>query len=434
MNETYAKAQLLFRQERFELAVSELQKELAANPDNSWAHLLLARSLSRLEKHDAAIAAASRAIELAPDNDYSHWVMAGVLLDRGQLGEAREAAETALELDPNDSANFGLLARIEFITDNWQKVIELTDRGLALNAEDDVCRHFRSLALLKLGRTEEAEREMSTLMADDPEDPNTHEAQGWLYLERGESEKAENRFLESLRLAPGNESARTGLANALKARHAVFGWVLKLLLWTARFKTWTIWVAVIVFFVGLAQLRKLAVANPALFWPVWMLDVAALLLVVAATAGHPLFNLVLRASKRTRIALSPAELRASNWHLVCLLAALVFGLLAAWKGDRQMRSLGLASLLLTFAITNTFAASEGWVRMRMGWVTIVAAVCIPLSFVIFVVSLYLLLKHRIGSPGLIKLGLLYLPMISVLLSCFSDNLAETLERRKPDRD
>jgi len=416
------------------MGAKELQEAAAENPDDPWLHGLLGLCLSQMEKHEAAIASAKRAVEAAPDLDYGYYVLGLVLAERGQLKEARAAAESAIELDPNDAPNFGLLAKIEFLSDNWQAAVQAADQGLQRDPTEDVCRHFRSLALVKLGRREDAELEVSSLLADNPADPHTHEARGWLKLEQNEPAKAEEHFLESLRLSPNNTSAREGLANALKARHFVFGLALRFLLWSDRFRAWTIWIAAIVFFVGLAQLRKLAATSPVLFWPVWVLDIAANILIVSLIAAQPLFNLVLRLSPRTRIALSPDQIRASNWHLLCLLAALGMGLLAAWKGDRQMRTLGFATVMLTLAVTNTFAASAGWVRQRMIAVALLAAFLIPLSFLVFLFSLFFLLKFRVNTSPFIKLGLFYLPLTSVLLSAFSDEIAGFLERRKPDRN
>lgn len=431
-NSHHNRGLLLFNQGRYEEATRELQDAVIAENDNPFAHGLLALCLSAQDRHQPALEAAKRSIELAPDSDYGHFVLARVYTDRQKLNEAFQAITTAIQLSPEDAMNHACLARIEYERSNWNEAVAAADAGLTVDAENDMCLHYRSLALTKLGRSDEARRDQETLLAVDPNDPHSHAARGWTLLEDGEAAKAKEHFLEALRLDPTLDYARIGLANALKARHFLFGLALRCLLYLDRFRAWVIWIFMIGFFVGLRQLERFGQSYPEAVVPISLIKAAFWTILILIIIAHPLFDLILRLDRDGRRTMSPDQTRASNWHAVCLVVALGMGLAWAWRGDIQMRTLAMPTLMLTYAITMTFNATPGWVRTRMGWVTLFAAALIPLAFVGFVASLFLLLQFKINTAWMIKPTLLYLPLLSTLISAFSDNIVEFLERRRPD--
>ena len=61
------------------------------------------------------------------------------------------------------------------------------DRGLALDPEHANCLNLRAMALVQLGRKDEAARTLGSALADDPENALTHANQGWAYLHQGRS-------------------------------------------------------------------------------------------------------------------------------------------------------------------------------------------------------------------------------------------------------
>jgi hypothetical protein len=97
-----------------------------------------------------------------------------------------------------------------------------------------------------------------------------------------------------------------------------------------------------------------------------------------------------------------------------------------------MRTLAIPTLMLTYAITNTYQATPGWVRTRMGWITVFAGALIPVCFVGFIGAIVLAVKYKVNTVWMIKPVLVYLPMVSTLISAFSDNLLAYLEKRRPD--
>ncbi|HEV2694851.1 MAG TPA: tetratricopeptide repeat protein [Verrucomicrobiae bacterium] len=432
MNEHYHRALLLFNRKRHEEAVGELQTAIAENENDPHCHGLLALCLSRLERHQAALESAKRSIEIAPDSSYGHSVLARVYADRGRYAEAREAVRQAIQIDPEEANTQGMLAQIEYCLDHWDAAVKAADAGLALDATEDVCLHFRSLALVKLGRMAEAEKDQAALLAADPNDTYTHMARGWTLLEQGNADEARHHFLESLRLDPDNDDARSGLVNALKARHFIFGLALRLLLYLDRFRTWSLWVAAFVFFFGLHQLDRLALSHPGLVIPLVLIKSAAFTLMIILVVAQPLFGILLRLDPDGRRALSPARIQASNWHVACLLAALALGLWSAMKGGSLIRTLALDTMMLALPVTYIFETASAWVRIRLTWLTVFAALLIPASYILFVITAVLLFRFKIHTVWLIKLSLIYLPILSVVISGFSDDIAKYLHKKQPD--
>jgi tetratricopeptide (TPR) repeat protein len=427
------RAALLMSQDRHEAAARELRQAIVEEPDEPFHHGLLAIALSRLDRHQQALDAAAKTVELAPDLAYGHYVRAAIFLDRDRYHEAREALLKAIALDHDDVDCHGLLAKAEFGLHQWEQALEAANKGLRLDPLDDTCLHWRSLALARLGRRAEAEETLRTLTATDPCDPYTHETHGWFALERGDADAARQHFLESLRLKPTNEGARAGLASSLKARHRMFGRVLQFLIFLGRFRAWVIWLFLLEVILGLYLADGFADEHPD--WEIYMLPIKAAFFSILGLVllSQPLFDLVLRLDREGRRALTPALVRASNWSAICLLAALGLGTLWAWKGDLQMATLAWAALWLPQTIRHTCTASDGWVRSRMRLVTLVATVLIPLSFVAFIASVLLIVRWNMDAVWMFPVSLLYLPLISVLLSAFSDYIHGFLEQRKPDR-
>ena len=89
MNPNLERAVLLYQQSRHDLAEAELRQALAHDPQDAYAHALLALCLAAREKFDAAIAEARQAIHLAPDFPFAHYAHARVLYDLWPLGYFR---------------------------------------------------------------------------------------------------------------------------------------------------------------------------------------------------------------------------------------------------------------------------------------------------------------------------------------------------------
>ncbi|MDH7569696.1 MAG: tetratricopeptide repeat protein, partial [Armatimonadota bacterium] len=314
------RANLLLQQGRFEMAEQLLRHALGEDPDDPVAHTLLSVALAHQGRLEEATREARSAIHLAPDFAYAHYALADALARRERLKEAEAAVEEAIRLDPEDPDHFGLQASIFLRQRRWNETLNAADQGLRLDPEHDACTNLRAMALVNLGRHEEAAATIEGALARDPENAFTHANRGWALLHQRRHREALECFREALRLDPQLEWARLGVVESLKARHLLYGWMLRYFLWMSRLGTRAQWFFVLGAWLVVRQLNALARDVPALRPFVMPAVVLYALFALLSWTADPLFNLLLRLNPYGRLALSREQIAASNWVGGVLLA------------------------------------------------------------------------------------------------------------------
>jgi len=322
MSHRLDRAQLLLQQSRPADAERETLLALAENPDSARGHAYLALSRLDLQKPIEALAAAQRAVALSPDDPFSHHILAVVLNRLDREKEARVAIEEAIRLDPHNESHFAVLASVHLALRDWTAALAAAEQGLAINPEDVQCANLRSMALVRLGRKEEAMQTVDYALERAPESAWSHANQGWNCLHRNDPKKAQDHFREALRLEPDFEYARQGMLEALKARNPVYRGMLVYFLWMGRLSVKLQWVFVIGTMFGVRAVRTAAEQNPQLgllLWPVVILFYAFIYL---SWVAGPMFNLLLRFDRFGRMVLSRDERQATNWFGACVVVML----------------------------------------------------------------------------------------------------------------
>jgi tetratricopeptide (TPR) repeat protein len=370
MSTHFDRALVLFDQSRHELAEGELRQELAAEPENAMAHALLGLCLSERNEYQEATREAETAITLMPDLPYAHYALAVILSERDRPDEAEAAIQEAIRLSPEDADYYGLLAAIRLDQRHWQPALEAAEQGLECEPEHVGCNNYRAMALVKLGRRQEAGATIETALAHDPENALSHANQGWTLLESGNVVKAMEHFREALRLEPGHEWARQGILEALKARHIVYRLMLWYFLWMAKLSEKAQWAVIIGGYIGYRVLGEVADARPELAPWLWPLLIAYLVFVFLTWTAQPLFDLLLRLNRFGRLVLSREEIVASNWVGACVLAALIaLGIYLAAGGLVALFSAIFLGLLI-IPVAAVFHCPSGWPRQVMAIYTL----------------------------------------------------------------
>lgn len=369
------RARILVHQSRWETAEQELRAELTADPESGEAHALLAFCLSQREEFDEATSEAKEAIRLGPDVAAFHYTLGQVYAYRRRFREAETCARESIRLDPDDADWFELLADVCFAQERWQDALDAAERGLKLDPEHAGCTNSRAMALVKLGRKGEAGEALEGALGRDPENATTHANEGWRQLELGDPHKALAHFREALRLEPGLEWARMGIIEALKARSAVYGIVLRYFLWMAKLSARARWGVILVGYFGSKMLRKAADANPRAAPFLWTIVGAYVAFCLLTWLATPLFNLLLRLDPLGRLALSREETVASNWVGACLLLALAGVALGALLGTGALLWSGIGLFAMLIPLAATFECQAGWPRVAMGAYTASVAGC-----------------------------------------------------------
>ena len=370
MNPNLQRGILLYQQSRHELAEAELRQSLASEPNDAYAHALLALCLAQREKFQDATAEAQQSIHLQPDLSFAHYAYARVLYDRTRVPEAKAAIEEATRLDSVEADYFSLLAGIHFQECRWKEALSAAEQGLQCDPESIGCLNLRAMSMVKLGRRAEAGLTIDAALAKHPESAPTHANQGWTLLEKGEPKKALEHFREALRLDPENDWARRGIVEALKARNIIYAVMLKYFLFMSRFSRRGQWIIILAGYFGNNILGSISASNPGL--APWILPVRIFYVcfVLMTWMASPFFNLLLRVNRFGRLVLSREQTIASNWFGLCLLCALLGLVCCLWQGFRLpwlMVPLVFGFLLVPVSVVYLCAA--GWRRRVMAGIT-----------------------------------------------------------------
>jgi len=346
MNPHVERANVLLSQHRVDLAAQELRQALAQDPDDAFAHALLAICLSSTDRKAEALEEARLAVRHAPDQGFPHYVTACVLESLGRMEQAHEAIAQAIRLDPYDADFFEKQGFIFAHQDKWEQALAAARQGLAIDAEHVDCLNLQGLALTHLGRGDEARRSAEDSLTRDPQNAFSHASMGWTLLHQAKHKEALEHFREALRLNPNMEYARSGLLAALKANYLVYRLMLMFFLWMSRLGAKSRWGVILAIFV----LSRFARGNLLLLSPL-------LLFVYLSWTADPLFNLLLRLNKYGRSALSRNQIIASNLVGAFLAGALASLGAALWLNMDILLSLALVLGVLVIPIAGTFACS-----------------------------------------------------------------------------
>lgn len=329
MSANLEKATLLFERNRFREAEEELRFAVAQEPEDGYAHALLAITLSRQGRHLEAVEMARIARGLTPDDSYCSFAHALVLNEMDKLVEARQAILDAIRMNPYDARYYRVLSQTYAEEHNWSDALSAAEEGLRIDPQSIGCANLRAIALVQLGRKGEAGATISSALERDPSNPYSHANQGWTLLHQNKPQEAMAHFGEALRLEPNMQWAQAGIVEAMKARNYIYRVMLSYFLWMSRLSTRARWGIILGAFFGYRFVTTLSETSPTLASILQPLIYLYLLFVYLTWTSPTLFDLFLRFNKFGRLALPRRKIVASNWVALCLGAA-VFSLATAY--------------------------------------------------------------------------------------------------------
>lgn len=368
-----SRAQLLYQQSRYDLAVSELHQALVDDPDSVQAHTLMALCQAMSKRYDVALASARMAVGLAPDFAYAHYALSWVYDRLDRMQDAEQTINEALRLDPVNADFYGHAAALRLQKKAWQAALDMAEQGLVLDPEHTQCTNTRSIALTHLGREEEAGSTLAAALARDPDNAITHANQGWRLLQQGHRDQAMQHFQEALRLDPGMDWAKEGIVETLKARNPVYRLLLRYFFWMGKLSNRAQWGVILGAYLMFRILREVARTTPALEPFVLPVLVCYGLFALFTWIADALFNLLLRLNRYGRLALSDEQRSVSNWIGaalgLCLIPAALWGITRepvwVWAA--------LGSLMMVIPLAGVFKARSGKARRFLTIYTLVLA-------------------------------------------------------------
>jgi len=201
----------LLARHRPETAEQVFREVLAEFPDSAIAHAMLAMALSDQDRGRDALFSADFAVARDPRLALAHAARACALETMGMTWEAEMESRQAVALAPTDPNRHSDLAGIVGRAGRYQEALDITSRGLSLNPQHLPSLHCRALALVSLGRTEEAQQVLSSALLEDLDLAQLRASVGLALESKRDTKRAAAEYREALRLDPSVSTARDGL-------------------------------------------------------------------------------------------------------------------------------------------------------------------------------------------------------------------------------
>ena len=161
----------MLQRARYKDAEAFLRRAIAEDPANAHAHTLLAVALLHLGRETDALLEAQAAVRYAPGNPDGHYIGAIVLTEMGKYDEALSAIRTAIRIVPEMPRFHAAMGGIYMRQRKWQQALDAVEVGLRFDPQNIQCNNIRATALVKLGRQDEAEQNLESILALNPENP-----------------------------------------------------------------------------------------------------------------------------------------------------------------------------------------------------------------------------------------------------------------------
>lgn len=360
MTSARQRAFLLLQQGRVDLAETELRRALAEDPNDAETHALLALALCDLSREAEALEEANRAIGLAPELTPAHLARSQALLQLDRAADAEASAREAIRIDPADADAFAALSAALTARRQRQEALDAAEQALRLDPEHPSATNLRAIALVRLGRRDEASGAIEGALSRDPENAVSHANRGWTLLHQNDVKGAMLSFREALRLEPGNEWARSGILEAMKARNPVYRGLLAYFLWMDRLSSGQRW--------GVIIGGYLAARLVPFLWIVY------LPVVLLTWTGDSFFSLLLLLDPFGRLVLNREEKAVAALVGTCLIGGLGLGIAGLAGAPEALFPVGLGLMALAIPIAGTARAPEGKRRLSVLYTAALAMV------------------------------------------------------------
>ncbi|MEC4674385.1 MAG: tetratricopeptide repeat protein [Nitrospirota bacterium] len=196
---------LLYRLKRYDEAIPHLQSAVDLNPGNPESHLLLGLTQLQSKQHQAATTTFERGLEYHPKHVDLRFNL-GTSYDKlGRFQDVVRELEAVLELDPQHADALNYLGYS--YADREVKVeqaLELTQRAVALKPDNGYYVDSLGWALFKIGRLQDALKEILRAAELVKDDPVIFEHLGEIYLIQKDRARAKEAWIQSIQLDPAN--------------------------------------------------------------------------------------------------------------------------------------------------------------------------------------------------------------------------------------
>lgn len=205
------------QQQSWNDAIGHLLVAAAEDPNNLEARTRLGTLYFLARANEKAAIESEAANAIAPDDPRVRLLKARVSHRQGDVGGALADVNVALKADPTFIDAIMFKAGVLAISQNWDEAMETVNVGISeVELEDSKpLRQFRIQLLAQLERADDVESELIALTRDFPAEDAYRYALVRLYLQSGDSERAEKVMREIANEDPSNSERQLELARYL---------------------------------------------------------------------------------------------------------------------------------------------------------------------------------------------------------------------------
>ncbi|MEK7867248.1 MAG: tetratricopeptide repeat protein [Planctomycetota bacterium] len=210
----------LYREPKFEETKAVLEQALIRWKDNGDLHKLLGDTLDAMGKGEESLAAYQRALSL--DNENADFLnsLGNAYFRLGKHEEARQAYRKALTLNPSFDWPHHNLSLIHLERGDNEPAVREARMALEANPHYVSARNTLAVALLRLRRFDECERECLRILEEEDDDA-AYVNLANVYDEKGEDTKAEESYKKAIELNPDHPAnyQEYGIFLSRRGRH-----------------------------------------------------------------------------------------------------------------------------------------------------------------------------------------------------------------------
>lgn len=148
--------------------VATLKKLIDRRPRDANLVAMLARAHMDRKELDDAKRVADEAIELEPETSSHYALKAMIYITSNEYERAHIALDDAIRLDAESAPAWELRGRLYLLQRKYDDAASALAKSVELDGKALGARHMYALALAQLGQTDEAERQLETLLSMEP--------------------------------------------------------------------------------------------------------------------------------------------------------------------------------------------------------------------------------------------------------------------------
>ena len=205
------RVQALVGMKRYPEALQCAAENLTNNPEDSYAHGLMADIQFMMDDHEAAFQSAGRALQLDPTNDRALTRLAWCHLEFNAPGEALELARAAIKIDPEDSYNLYLLAVTEMRNGHAHAALDAARRGIEIDPEDADLHALLGSLIFEIEKPKNAIPHYLEALKHNPESAHLHACLAEAYAATGDMPATIEALERAVRLDPQDPEIRQRL-------------------------------------------------------------------------------------------------------------------------------------------------------------------------------------------------------------------------------